>query len=458
MSADDLARLSLADKMVTTRAAAARARNAPQQPSHTPPSPSSSESSQLSPSPAPSVIESTSGIQYSVAALENDARRRAKQGLGDNDIKMKYCRLLDDRSNQYLFYLEDEIQVAMGGRYAVPRCTCGANEGGVACKHIFWMLDQLASKASQSIRDQTLELAVDGSSIQNKDPADIIKNATLERVADSLDWEFYEGPIPDDEDLQDEIGEMLSVFEPSEALPAEFKAPPNSFLSERSRKYREFKDLVSEMFTEQASKNLGLLNRLQAIIDSDFQAQVFFDKVNARIDRTFQALDEYIEHGSTGHDVPTCAVKLKECVQVVDDYYHQQERNGLDTPALALQAASALIRMMNGVVHRNFDAYANITWDFVPPDNPTDTNLFVCLIGVPAQNNELFVLDTLRKLPPDGIVRNHWEMLADTRTRLNPRWTPQPYLDAFQAFVSESRKRAPSASDGSTPSPKRPAV
>jgi hypothetical protein len=53
--------------------------------------------------------------------------------MDDNRIKMKYCRLLDEDSNVYMFCLEDEVQIAMGGKYKVPKCTCGINEGG-ACK------------------------------------------------------------------------------------------------------------------------------------------------------------------------------------------------------------------------------------------------------------------------------------------------------------------------------------
>jgi hypothetical protein len=136
MSAEELSKLSLVDTMVTTRAAAARARTAPaQQAQLHSASPSPPDSSAPSASPTHSVIESASGIRYNVASLEAETRRRLEQGLQDSDIKMKYCRLLDDdESNQYLFYLDDEIQVAMGGEYEVPKCTCGANEGGIACK------------------------------------------------------------------------------------------------------------------------------------------------------------------------------------------------------------------------------------------------------------------------------------------------------------------------------------
>ncbi|KAF2280947.1 uncharacterized protein EI97DRAFT_367104 [Westerdykella ornata] len=472
MSADELSRLSLEDNMVTTRAAAARARTAPavqESASGSPPSPSPTQHSQ-SASPTSAVLESTSGIKYDVGNLGADARRHAKEGFGANGIKMKYCRALDEDANQYLFFLDDEIRVAMGGRHGAPRCTCGANDKGIACKHIFWMLDQLASTASQKIREQTLEIAPDGALIQNREPASIIKNATLERVAENLDWEVHDGPVPDDEDIEEEVAAMLSVFEPTEALPVEFRAPGGAFLSERSRKYREFRDLITSLFTEQPSKNLGLFNKLQSIIDPDFQTHVFFEKINNRIVHTFKALDEYIAHGSTApseaYDVPTCARKLKYLVQAIDDYYEQQEQNGFDMGDISRRAAAALVTILKGVVDRNQDAYAGITWDGVPPEDETESNLFVNLIGAPVHDGDedeegLFVLDVLKKLPIEGILRSHWELLSATRAGLKPQWTPQRFLESFREIVGEGetlgRKRAGTGSEGTTPSPKRPA-
>jgi hypothetical protein len=53
--------------------------------------------------------------------------------MGDNDIRMKYCKETEDGPRPYLFYLEDDITVALG-RDRPPRCSCGANEAGRACK------------------------------------------------------------------------------------------------------------------------------------------------------------------------------------------------------------------------------------------------------------------------------------------------------------------------------------
>jgi hypothetical protein len=54
--------------------------------------------------------------------------------MDENEIKVKYCMVSGDASPQYVFSMGDEIHLIIGGRYEVPRCTCGANEGDNACK------------------------------------------------------------------------------------------------------------------------------------------------------------------------------------------------------------------------------------------------------------------------------------------------------------------------------------
>lgn len=147
MSAEALSRLSLGATMVMTRAQAGAAERAQTTSPHTPQqSPQQSPSQSAFPSgassPTPSLIESASGLKYNISTFDHDARRRVKIAMmKDNDINMKYCRTSPDERVKYTFYIEDDITIAMGGNYTVPKCSCGANEGGKACKVCVYPID-----------------------------------------------------------------------------------------------------------------------------------------------------------------------------------------------------------------------------------------------------------------------------------------------------------------------------
>ncbi|PSN60365.1 hypothetical protein BS50DRAFT_640119 [Corynespora cassiicola Philippines] len=460
MSAEALSKLSLVDTMVTTRAGAARARTAPAQtPQHaSTPSPSHSPTSTAASSPTPSLIESAQGLTYNLSPFDDDVRRRAKRGLmDDNDIEMKYCKTSPTDPSEYLFYVDDDITVAIGGERSKPKCSCGLNEGGKACKHIFWMLDHLATGAPGDIKSQTLQLARDGSSLQNIPPAKMIGEMGMENVARGLAWPLQDGLPEEENDVVDEIAEILSVFEPSDALPAEFKKPESPTLSERAYKYHEFKEII----TQHALRNPGLFIRLQSVITLSFRGHVFFEKISGRVARAFKALENYIANGPTNapfeaHDVVSCASKLKALVQSIADYYDQHDEDEPDTKNVANRAAGALISILDGVANRNFDAYANITWGAIPPADYRDANLFTHLICKPDVGGKLFVLDVLQSLPQDDVLRGHGEDIHNLGDKLAKPFVPAEYLNTFRSISQGNRKRAASEVGGG--SAKRPTM
>ncbi|CAO2649004.1 Nn.00g099530.m01.CDS01 [Neocucurbitaria sp. VM-36] len=452
MSAEQFSKLSLGDAMVTTRAGAAKAARdnskSPQDPDHDQALPSI-ESPPVS--PAPSLVISTTNLQYNVSAFNTDLRKRAKKGLEENEIRIKYCTVADNEhgpDGTKYFYIEDDITVAIGGKLRRPICTCGANDGGLACKHIYWVGDQILSTVSESLNDQPLELSADGSSIEDIKPADILEAKSLASVANDLKWVIREAGHPEDDDeMRDAIISMLSVFEPQDALPGEFKCPESPLASERSKRYQEFADL----FTQYATRDTGLYLQVRNIIDPDFQSRVFFEKIDTRVTRTFNALDEYITHGTTNVspetlrlDVPSCAKKLRALVQAIDEFYHQQIDDDRDTRDVAVRAAAALVTILDRVTDRNANAYEDITWGMEAPSDPVENNLFVALIGSYVGGEPPFVLSALLSLPQDDVHRNHWETLQNIEQKLADPSTPAEYMTAFRKVVYESRKRAAS--------------
>ncbi|KAF2112450.1 hypothetical protein BDV96DRAFT_614294 [Lophiotrema nucula] len=452
MSAEQLSKLTLGETMVTTRAGAARAQRVLEQ---------ESAASQASQAPSPSsssIIEASSGRKYDVSTFDERLRKRAAIGLktDDNAIRIKYCKDLGGEPSRYMFYIYDDISISIGGENDAPQCSCGANADQKACKHIFWMLDRLAEATPTSIKTQNMLLAEDGSTVQEIGPEEIINNSGgLGQVANGLRCILQDSADLEVSEVETEVADMLSAFEPSGALPSELKEPGSPFLNETSLKYRAFKNLL----TKYAIEDRGFLIELQHCINAPFQTQVFFQKINDRVTQAFQALDDYVSDGPSPSptkklDVANCATELQVLVHAVADYHNQQEDNDSDSAKIAVQAAAALVKILDGVIERDFDAYMNTTWGAIAPEDPSENNLFVCLIGSPPDDGRPFVLDALADLPHDEVLRNHWDALSIIRSRLEQKKTPPEYMAVFNSIVAESKKRA--APDNGGSSSKRP--
>lgn len=310
------------------------------------------------------------------------------------------------------------------------------------------MGDQIISTVQDDIREQPFRLSKDGSTIQDVRPAEIVEAKGLGIISSDLDWAFRDEDVPDDdEEMRDAVIAMLSVFEPRDALPDEFKCPESPLTSERSKKYQQFADLV----TQYATRDPGVYLQLRKIIDSEFQGRVFFEKIDSRIDQSFTALDKYIADGPTNAspdalriDVPSCAKKLTSLVKAIDDFYHQQVESDSSSRDVAVRAAAALVTVLDRVTDRNVNAYQNITWGMEAPLSPAENNLFVALIGTGSEGSPPFVLDALSALPQEDVLRNHWETLQGIEQKLASPETPPQYNVAFRQVVYENRKRAAS--------------
>ncbi|RMZ74009.1 Zinc finger SWIM-type [Pyrenophora seminiperda CCB06] len=437
--------LSLGEEMVTTRAGAARAARA---------NPQSSDSELDHPlpsiepttSPTPSLVISTKNLRYDVSALDSNLRRTAKKGLENKEIRVKYCAVADDEDNlgesrKKYFYLDDDITVAIGGDLGRPQCTCGANEAGFACRHIYWIGDQIISTSPDDVFNTPLHLSLDGSKIEDVKPSEILDTKGLTNIANELKWVYQEEDLPEDKQtIKESIIDILSCFEPEEALPREFRCPESPLTSERSKKYQEFADL----FTQHAKKDLSLYLQLRKIVDPDFESRVFFEKVDNRIGLTFDALRKYIDHGPTNIspdvfrlDVPSCAKTLKSLVEAIDEFHEHHA----DVEDVAVRAAAALITILDRVMDCNVNAYENITWGLDPPSDPVESNLYMALIGTYADADPAFVLDALSTLPQEDVHRNHWETLQGIEKKLADSQTPPQYMNIFRNVVYENRKR-----------------
>ena len=272
-------------------------------------------------------------------------------------------------------------------------------------------------------------------------PAELLDTKGLANIANDLKWVYQDEDLPEDEqNMKETIIDMLSCFEPEEALPGEFRCPESPLTSERSKKYQEFADL----FTQYAKRDPSLYLQVRKIIDPDFESRVFFEKIDNRIALTFDALREYIDHGPTNTspgvfrlDVPSCAKTLKSLVETIDEFH--EHHAGVED--VAVRAAAALITILDRVTDCNVNAYENITWGLDPPLDPVESNLYMALIGTHVDADPAFVLDALGSLPQEDVHRNHWETLQGIEKKLTDSKTPPQYMNIFRNIVYENRKR-----------------
>jgi hypothetical protein len=303
-----------------------------------------------------------------------------------------------------------------------------------------------------AFKGQPIQFAEDGSSVKGKHPAEIIDRATLKTIAQSEQnqWVYQEEALPDEDEMEVEITDMLSVFEPTQALPHEFRDAVRDddtpTLTEQSQ-YLRLKDLL----VEHAARDPALFIELQEIIPPKFQVQVFFDKLNQRIDRAFGALDKYIAHGpddtsSERLDVEECGKTLRRFVKMAARFYDEQD-NDTAPDNLAERAVATLVRILYDVVTRDKDAHADITWGPMPSTNPAQSNLAMYLIGTTSQGVGRFVVDTLRDLPHEKFGNQHELLRNIEETLACAEWTPSSYLEGLRHII---RKRSASpAEEGS---------
>ncbi|OCK82877.1 hypothetical protein K432DRAFT_323449 [Lepidopterella palustris CBS 459.81] len=440
---EDFRNLNLGEgeMVATTRARSARnlSSNQPQGPGN-------------SPTRENIIISDSTGIKYDVSDLDEQARRRAEVGLGDetDSITVKYCTEKEDEGESYyVFKISDQISVRLGTdhpRYNVPDCTCGANEGGIACKHIYWLEDQIAIQAPPAARTRPIHLASDGSRLLDMSPSKAIDRIKFENIAKNQGWVLHEDGS-DLEDADEKMLEMLSVFEPSGALPNEFKDGTGPKHSQSSRIYKQFANLI----TKYAIDDVGMFHQLRQIIPPGFEATIFFEKMNDRVSKTFDAFDEYVESGPAAGDqcdVVTCADRLNDLERGI------QERvaEGFGAKDAAIHAAAALITILEGVVERKGDAYENISWTRVKSEDEEaqEIDLYERLIGDPVDESRPFILGVLKDFPEE-IRRIHVDRLSSIGEKLESYHAPKRYLNLFRTITFQgSRKRLNPEAGGSS--------
>ena len=234
------------------------------------------------------------------------------------------------------------------------------------------------------------------------------------------------------EDRRRNINYLLSVFEPSGQLPSEFHNQERQTHPDRkSQAYQELRDLIMARIVNDNE----LYQNLKSIISPGLYANTIFQKLSKRANETFRSLDEYIKNGGAGDepacDVVTCGQRLEEIVREISSNVHIFYQ-GESLPEAERSATFALIKILNAVVKRDYDAYENVTWHRVQDQSEPieNRNLYALLIANRSPRAVPFLLPALAKLPQRiiRVYKNEIDScvnLIEQSSKPNPQYLAQ---------------------------------
>ncbi|KAI9826460.1 MAG: hypothetical protein M1819_007353 [Sarea resinae] len=440
---EQLRNLSLSEKMPTTRSQAKRAQEVD-------PSIDESSSSEVESmdDTGRKTIRGQSGVVYMNRDLSPLTWKRAVRGIRQynrGDFDVSWCARKGD---WYAFQLSEDYRVAVrigkpDGQERSVQCSCNeykslGNAG--ACKHIFWLLDQLQPEPP-SASQVSLALKKDGSTQQGPVPYDHISTVGLESIAEDLGWALQSGDNATVSGRKDAVRDMLSVFDPRVA-PEDYQAelynsiPATGLAGEDL--YVEG-DLIATIFRMAVDDNV-FFRHFRKVVNPDLCARTYFAKKRAEADRALDALDEYVADGPVAGQPPSdvlwCAESLRRIVGSIHANLDSRAPLGAATKEFA---SKALLWILWEVCERNEDAYEDIEWSRNAPPGETleHRNLYLQLVHRKGPDN--FVVDALMDLP--DVSRDLVDKASDIVASLTRYGAPRAYIGKMREFITRSQKR-----------------
>ncbi|KAF2142132.1 uncharacterized protein K452DRAFT_27051 [Aplosporella prunicola CBS 121167] len=336
-------------------------------------------------------------MEYNFENLNELARRRAEMGTDEDneDISLSYCQEQGTGAGRlYSFVLKDRVTVRFGKKPSPPRCSCGAGEGNIACKHIYWLENELLEvqpESEDNVFPGRIQFTNDGAEIHNQLPNEPVifperlvdrVQGGLEGVAQVSEWAFRSPNVAQEDgyrQMRQELQRVLEIFKPSDEDAAEVYM-------------KAMKRLINIIDDE-------FLYEIRQEITPQFETEARFRRVELEILGTCKAFKNYKKYGpnslATGqraYDVVQCGEMLKKHVGDIQRTYQRQSQ--ISPGVAALHASGILIDILRFVIDQNKDINDSITWSRATPNGETDDkrNLFINLRGGQAPG---FILDTL---------------------------------------------------------------
>ncbi|KAF5012685.1 hypothetical protein F66182_15245, partial [Fusarium sp. NRRL 66182] len=284
-------------------------------------------------------------------------------------------------------------------------CTCSeyGNRPDIACRHIFWLVDQVYDSISPHTPPLRLPLSKDGFS-PTLPPLHTLLQGRLESLANDLEWPFIpeNGPtaaasggetIAGGLSRQEQVRDIMSAFN-KETIPEDFRrdlVESSATLNPRTPEQCVVQGDFEATIFRLAVHDDNVYNSIRKAMPAGACAAIYFDKVHQKSRNLLTQFDEYRR---TGRLPPTSSSSNERALPSLDNVsevarelrrHVAQIRNNLAVriPYGTKGAAEALITLLQEVSARNIDAFENNTWGRVAPpgEDDDDRNLYEQLIG-----------------------------------------------------------------------------
>ncbi|KAI1911554.1 hypothetical protein LOZ39_002647 [Ophidiomyces ophidiicola] len=387
------------------------------------------------------VVRGSTNFPFDIGGLSQAARSRAVHGLR-GEFVMDKCR-----STRAGF----EFDVADRGRIRLSdgslACSCrDFQQTELACRHIYWLVDQLHGSFSARAPPHPGRLQETGQTQFFARVAEKLESS-IEEIAKSRDWPYLPGSMspPDisDDELElmsrpEKARDILSAF--SEAtLPNEFRLD----LVETINQSRTPEQCVVQGDFEATMFRLAVHDEkvysgLRKVMPSGARADIFFEKVAERLRALFVEFDRYRQTGvvrrNAALEIPVLVVQINARLKQIQDNIRARHPHG------AISAAEALMHLFREVVARNNDAFENSDWGRRAPAGETDDdrNLYKQLIDQTGHAETFFILDCLETLP-DHILRELSPELGSLASMIHVNGASIPYQTKLQALRTADR-------------------
>ncbi|PGH02098.1 hypothetical protein AJ79_07735 [Helicocarpus griseus UAMH5409] len=398
-------------------------------------------------------VQGNSEISYDLSNLSRSEKARAVSGLTGEFVVDK-CRTTRDGFD---FEVADHGRVHLGP--GPMTCSCSDYEDDKhACRHVFWLVDQLHDLAMPRRPGPGESISLYDNGESSPQPAMYRRlGDKMEDLAKKAEWQFVPGAsspgVPGNEyglsmTRPEKTIDILSAF--SDKLPEEFRPDQVATISEK----RKPEECVVQGDFEATMLRLAVHDddvyiSLRKVMPSPARAQIYFNKIQARLDTLLRDFGRYCQHGSLRRD--GTALEINVVVNEVHKLVGQIEKNiTLRAPSGLETASNVLASLLREVSGYNRDAFYGNDWGRVEPAGETenDRNLFTQLIGQPEVSDSYFILDILERLPREEFKKLD-SVLRMTMNIINNACMPSQsvvaYLQRLQSLLNRDHPAAGSS-------------